>query len=414
MRIVHVYKDYYPPVRGGIEQTVQRMAHEQVAAGDQVTVLCSAHGARRTTDERVEGVRVVRVAEWGRALSAPFCPTMPLQLARLEADVYHLHFPNPTGEVSWFLARRRGALVVSYYSDIIRQAAVLPVYGRLIRGLLGRADVILATSYRHVDLSPFLSRYRAKCRVVPLGIELEPFLGIEAHRTHGAALRASYGTPIVLFIGRFRYYKGLEVLLDAMPSVRGRAVLVGDGPMDERLREQHRRLGLGDRVVFAGALEQPALLDHVAAADVGVLPSTHPSEVYGLAQVEMMASGLPVICTELHTGTSFVNLHGVTGLVVPPRDAVALAEALNRLLEDPELRRRLGAAARERARELFSARTMMLGVRAAYEEALEKRASAGAPPAPPAGPARDAAAAHEGSEAKTAGRAARGASGVAR
>ena len=311
-----------------------------MAAGDQVTVLCSAHGARRTTDERVEGVRVVRVAEWGRALSAPFCPTMPLQLRRLEADVYHLHFPNPTGEVSWFLARRRGALVVSYYSDIIRQAAVLPVYGRLIRGLLGRADVILATSYRHVDLSPFLSRYRAKCRVVPLGIELEPFLGIEAHRANGAALRARYGTPIVLFIGRFRYYKGLEVLLDAMPSVRGRAVLVGDGPMDERLREQHRRLGLGDRVVFAGAL--------------------------------------------------------------------------NRLLEDPELRRRLGAAARERARELFSARTMMLGVRAAYEEALEKRASAGAPPARAGGPARDAAAAHGGGRAETADRAARGASGVAR
>ena len=145
-----------------------------------------------------------------------------------------------------------------------------------------------------------------------------------------------------------------------------------------------------------------------------MLPSTHPSEVYGLAQVEMMASGLPVICTELHTGTSFVNLHGVTGLVVPPRDAVALAEALNRLLEDPELRRRLGAAARERARELFSARTMMLGVRAAYEEALEKRASAGAPPARAGGPARDAAAAHGGGRAETADRAARGASGVAR
>ena len=384
MKIVHVYKDYFPPVRGGIEQTVQRMAHEQVAAGDQVTVLCSAHGVRRTTDERIDGVRVVRVSEWARALSAPLCPTMFLHLARLEADIYHLHFPNPTGELSWFMARRRGALVVSYYSDIVRQAAVLPVYGPLIHALLRRANVILATSHRHVDLSPFLSRYRAKCRVVPLGIDLEPFLGIEAHRAGGASLRASLGPPIVLFVGRFRYYKGLDVLLDAAPRVRGRIVLVGDGPEGERLREQHQRLGLGDRVVFAGSLDQSALLDHMAAADVGVLPSTHPSEVYGLAQVEMMATGLPVVCTELHTGTSFVNLHEVTGLVVPPRDPVALAEALNRMLENHELRQRLASAARTRARDLFSARSMMRGVQAAYLEALGIRAPIGALSAPAA------------------------------
>jgi glycosyltransferase involved in cell wall biosynthesis len=378
MRIVHVYKDYFPPVRGGIEQTIERMARAQVAAGHAVTVLCSAHGGRRTVDEVVDGVRVVRVAEWGRALSAPFCPAMPWHLARLEADLYHLHFPNPTGEVSFLLARPHGALVVSYYSDVVRQAAALPLYGPVIDALLRRADLVLATSAPHVESSAFLRRHRDKCRVVTLGIDLAPFEGLEAHRAAGAALRARYGTPLVLFVGRLRYYKGLDVLLEAMTRVKGTLVIVGEGPEGHALRDQHRRLGLGAKVVFAGDVDESGLLDHLAAADVGVLPSTLPSEVFGLAMVEMMACGLPVVCTELGTGTSFVNQDGETGLVVPPDNPSALAAALDRLLADPTLRQRMGEAARRRVREHFSTAAMMLGIEAAYTEALaSRRARAG-------------------------------------
>ena len=140
MKIVHVYKDYFPPVRGGIEQTVARMARAQVAAGDEVTVLTSAHGVRRGSDERLDGVRVVRCAEWGRFASAPFCPGMPAALARLPADVVHLHYPNPTGELSWLLARPRAAMVVTYHSDVVRQAALMPLYGPFARAVLRRAN----------------------------------------------------------------------------------------------------------------------------------------------------------------------------------------------------------------------------------------------------------------------------------
>jgi len=373
VRVAHVYKDYFPPTRGGIEQTVERMARAQVAAGHAVSVVCSAAGGRRTVDEVVDGVRVVRVAEWARALSAPLCPAMPRWLSRIEADLWHLHFPNPTGEVSFLLARPRGALVISYYSDVVRQAAALPLYGPVIEALMRRADVVLATSQPHVEHSPFLRRHRDKCRVVPLGIDLEPFERLEAHRTAGAALRARYGTPLVLFVGRLRYYKGLDVLLEAMPRVPGRLVIVGEGPEGEALRARHRRLGLGRQVVFAGDVDGSGLLDHLAAADVGVLPSTRPSEVFGLAMVEMMACGLPVVCTELGTGTSFVNRDGETGRVVAPGDPAALATALAGLLENEPLRRRMGDAARRRAHEHFATPAMMRGIEAAYDAALGHR-----------------------------------------
>lgn len=385
MRIVHLYKDYHPPVRGGIEQTVERMARWHAGRGHDVTVLCSAHGRPRTTDDRVEGVRVVRVAEWARIASAPMCPTMPSWVPRLEADIWHLHFPNPTGEVSWLLRRPAGRMVITYHSDIVRQRAAMLIYAPIVRALLERADVIMPTSPRYVTRSPFLARQASRCLVVPLGVDLGPFEGMAAVADDAARLRAGWEGPVTLFVGRLRYYKGLHVLVEAMRHVPGTLVLVGRGPCERSLREQVAAAGLERRVHFAGDVDDRALLAHMAAADVGVLPSTHPSEALGIALIEMMACGLPVISTELGTGTTFVNLADVTGLVVPPSDPAALGRALRRLLADPDLKARLGAAGRQRAREVFSIEAMMRGVEIAYARALETpRGERAADPVAPA------------------------------
>src|SRR5262249_22635199 len=158
--------------------------------------------------------------------------------------------------------------------------------------------------------------------------------------------------PFLLFVGRLRHYKGLHVLLDAMPSIEARLVIVGDGPKRAELDEQVRRLGLGDRVHFAGSVGDSELLDHLAAAAVGLLPSSTPTGALGLAMVEQMAAGLPVISTELGTGTPYVNHDGVPGLIVPANDPPSLARAISKLLADSGLRARMGTAGRARVREL--------------------------------------------------------------
>lgn len=376
MKIVHVYKDYHPPVRGGIEQTIERMARAQASAGHDVTVLVSASGGHASREERLGGVRILRVAEWARALSAPLCPGMPAAMAKLTADVWHLHAPNPTGEVSWQLVRPRGALVVTYHADVVRQRWALPLYGPLVRAVLARADVLMPTSEAYIEHSAFLRPHRAKCRVVPLGIDLAPFVRLDRDSPRAAGLRARVGGPFVLFVGRLRAYKGLDVLLAAMASVPAPLVIVGDGPEEARLRVRHAALGLGDRVRFAGALSDDDLAAHLEAASLGVLPSIHPSEALGIAMIEFLASGLPIVCTELGTGTTFVNRDGETGLVVPPGDAPALGAALARLMSDEPLRRRMGEAGRARANALFSVEAMMRGVDAAYAEALAARKAA--------------------------------------
>jgi rhamnosyl/mannosyltransferase len=373
VKIVHVYKDYHPPVRGGIEQTLERIARAQAAAGHDVTVVVSASGQRRTYEERIAGVRVVRVAEWARALSSPIAPGFPAAIGRERADLWHLHFPNPLGEVSWLMKSPPGALLVTYYCDVVRQKLLLPVYTPFVHRLLDRADLVQVISPQAMERaeSP-VSLHRERCRLVPLGIDLESFQSIDRDAPAARALRAKYGDPFVLFVGRLRYYKGLDVMLAAMPRISARLVIVGDGPMEEPLRRQAAELVLGDKVVFAGPVSDEELRAHLGAAAIGVLPSTHPSEAFGLAMVEYLAAGVPAVCTELGTGTTFVNADGETGVVVPPGDPVALAAGVERLVADLELRSRCGAAGRERASRLFSTPAMMRGLDELYAETIAR------------------------------------------
>jgi glycosyltransferase involved in cell wall biosynthesis len=374
MRVVHVYKGY-PPEIGGIELTIERMARWLVRRGHEVTVIASAVKPR-TYEEHIDGVRVVRVAEYGRALSTPFCPGMARQLARVPADVHHLHFPNPTGELSWLATGTNTPMVMTYHGDVVRQEAWMNLYGPIVHRVLRRAAVIMPSSQASLDRSPLLVRHRDRCRVVPLGIDLEPFLAGADRAADIAALRAKYPGPLVVFVGRLVPYKGVSVLLEAMRSIPATLLVVGEGPCRGDLERQRAALGLGDRVVFTGQV--PEVVSYMAAADVGVLPSVMRNENWGLAMLEMMACGVPVVCTELGTGTSTVNRDGVSGLVVPPNQPEALAGAVRRLLEDDELRRRLGAGARERAVREFSVDTMMQRVFEFYEQAVQLRVSGAA------------------------------------
>ncbi len=374
MRIVHLYKDYFPPTVGGMEQHIGMVATAQVRAGADVTVLTSHPGVRRTVHEVVDGVKVIRCAEWARKWSTPVCPDMPFELARLRADLFHLHFPSPPGEVSCVAMRPKGAMVVTWHSDIVRQRAVLPVYGHVVHALLRRVDAIMPTHDRMIASSPFLRHYARKCHTVPLGIDLGAFEATEETAREGRRLRERVGSPIVLFVGRMMAYKGVDHLLHAMREVPARLVVVGDGPDLPRVQALSASLGLDDRVTFAGRVDPAHVVRWIAASDVGVLPSVQ--EAFGLSMVEMMAHGRPVVCTELGTGTTFINRDGETGLVVPPADPRALAAALNRLLADDALRARLGARANAWAHERFSVDAMLRGIGEVYDRALAARRGA--------------------------------------
>ncbi len=367
LRILHVYKDYFP-VLGGIENHVKLLAEHQAAQGHEVTVLVTSPGPR-TTVEVLNGVQVIKAARLATVASTPLSLSLPWQFSRQRPDLTHLHFPYPVGEMAHYLLGRGRRAVLTYHSDVVRQANLLRFYAPLMRRLLRRVQRIIVSSPNYLESSAVLREFRYKCRVVPFGIERTRFLAASAEQ--GLAIRARYGGgPLILFVGVLRYYKGLHYLLEAMPQIPARLLIVGDGPMRGALQAQASALRLGDKVIFAGRVADEELPAYYRAADVFVLPASERSEAFGLVQLEAMTSGLPVVSTELGTGTSFVNLHGESGLVVPPKDPAALAQAINALLGDEPLRRRLGEGAKARS-ALFTVERMLAGIAEVYTQALQ-------------------------------------------
>ncbi|GMW03658.1 MAG: glycosyl transferase [Candidatus Hydrogenedentota bacterium] len=304
-----------------------------------------------TREEMRNGTRVTEVGEWGRFQSAPASPLFPWHMRRTGADVMVVHCPNPTAEIGFLIARPRSKLVVRYQSDVVRQAAAFRMYGPIQMKMLRKADMILVHSQAYLDTSPVLGAVRDRCQVLPLGILPEEFQ--EPDPDLVASLPTRYGGPFVLFSGRHRYYKGLEYLVRAAKEIRASVVLAGNGPERAACEDLARTLGVP--VFFPGSLTHDELKAHLHACAVFVFPSVERSEAYGISMLEAHACGKPVVATKLGTGVEFVNLDGVTGINVPPRDPGALAAAVNQLLANDVLRETYGAAARDRVCAEFHA-----------------------------------------------------------
>jgi len=369
--VVHVYKDYWPPIVGGIERCIHWMAHgvRAIDPSWETTVLVNSRS--RETRERTDGdVRVVEVGEIRRVASAPLSPGFPAAMKRLRADLWHFHIPNPTGDVSWLLARPKGRVVATYHSDVVRQKWAMAAYGPLLRAFMRRCDRVMPTSPRLIDCSPYLSAVRERCTPVPLGLPLARFDRTVEAGSRAREVKRRYGhRPLVVFVGKLRYYKGIHHLLAAMPMIPGAdLVAIGSGPMEAELKAEAVRLGVAERVHFLGELPDDDVVAHLHAGDVFAFPSHLTSEAYGLAQIEAMASGLPVVCCDLPTGVPWVSVDGETGLVVPPANPEALARALADLLQNANRRLAMGEAAYRRARAEFGVERMAERVLGVYRE----------------------------------------------
>lgn len=353
MHILHIYKDYYP-VLGGIENHVKVLAEGLAARGHHVTVLVTSTTPQ---DEVVQvgNLCIIKAGRLAHVASTPISPRLFWHVRRLPTvDIMHLHFPYPPGDLVARAVPGHPPLVVTYHSDIVRQQALLRLYGPLLRRTLAGAARILVTSQPYIASSPWLRPHAARCAIVPLSVDIERFATPDSSAV--AALQAQYPGPRMLFVGRLRYYKGLHILLDAMHHMRTMAhlLLVGTGPEEQRLRAQAEAAGLSKQVHLLGEVSDADLPTCYHAAEVFVLPSHLRAEAFGIVQLEAQAAGLPIVCTELGTGTSTITQHGVTGIVVPPADAHALARALDVLLANPPLARSMGAAGRNRVAQEYS------------------------------------------------------------
>lgn len=317
--------------------------------------------------QRGFGVRVLACRPWGspprplppgvvvQELPGPVVAGMPVAagfypaLRRLAAqsDLLHFHLPFPLAEAAALALPRPARWIATLHAEVLDRPRWMSLAQQEItQRFLQRAEAILVSSARSAQCRA-LAALQERVYVLPFGFDLRPFLqaGVQPRPPR---------RPVIAFLGRLVPYKGVDVLLRAAANLAAHVHVLGDGRERPALERLTAQLGLSGRVRFFGHVSDAELPRRLQEADVLALPSRTAAEAFGVAQVEAMAAGLPVVNTALATGTDWVSLHGLTGLTVAPEDPAALAAALRRLLQDRPFRLACGQRARQRARELFS------------------------------------------------------------
>jgi len=363
LRILHLGK-YYPPYSGGMETHLRDLAVRQVREWSVSVIVANSRPGRDLSS--IDGVDVIRVPRLGIIASMPVCPTLPYAIRSRPAEIVHLHMPNPGGALAFLLSGHKGRLIITHHSDTLGRKMLRRLSQPFVSAAMKRASAIIVTSQRYLDSSEELAPYYAKCHVIPLGIETSYFAETDAQTV--AELQSLYGKRVVIAVGRLVPYKGFDVLVRSMKDVDGKLLLIGSGPQEDEVRALVDREGLHSRVVMLGNVDD--LRPYYQAAAIFVLPSRTRAEAFGLVQLEAMASGLPVINTNIDSGVPELSVHGETGLTVPPDDAPALGNAIRLLLADEPLRRRFASAARLRVELAFTADQMVARVLALYQQVL--------------------------------------------
>ncbi len=358
MLVLEVNKFYFPTL-GGVETVVQQLAEGLSKTDGLKTLVLCCQKKGKGQEEIINGVKVIKASSYGVFRSMPVSLSF-FKLFRKysnSVDVIDLHHPFPLSFLAYYIVRPKARVLVHYHSDIIRQNLLGWILSPVTNFVLKRAEKIVVSNPNLIENSKLLKRYRNKCEVVNFGVDVQEIEGDVDEQTTKNII-GKYG-KFVLFVGRLGYYKGVQYLLRAIVGTNLNLVIIGEGAEKNRLVALAKELKIENQVVFLVHVSRLEKINFYKAAQVVVLPSIYKSETFGIVLLEAMACGTPVVSTELGTGTSYVNQHGVTGLVVPPTDSDMLREALYKLTGNESERTMFGKAARLRVGSDFALSQML-------------------------------------------------------
>ena len=288
---------------GGIERHMQLLCEGLTALSVDVTYLVAGDSLSSKTSKICTphgNYDLVEAATFGTYFSTAVSPMQVINALRMHRknpfDVVHLHLPNPLAHIASWMLPKSVKRVITWHSDIIKQKRLLSIYLPFLRRFVSSSDAVIAATPAHFTSSTQIpADYPANNRhVIPYGRD---FSDLELTRSTAdlcALLKAKAKSSttqghIIFALGRHVYYKGFNVLIEAMQHIDAQLILGGDGPLKVELQQQVERLDISHKVFFTGSIPETDLAAYFNACDVFCLPSVEQSEAFGLVQLEAMA-----------------------------------------------------------------------------------------------------------------------------
>ncbi len=332
-KITHIFKTYFPETNGGLEEAIRQIGKHAIKEGYQVEVVAVGKKSYDVTTE--DGITAKFYKSSFDLYSNPVSFSFISQFRGIcdTTDILHFHFTWPTAEVLNLLFRCGKPIVVTFHCDIHKNRFLKALYLPIVKQFLKQANIICVTSRNLFGSTPYLDKFKYKTQEICLWFDEKRFLGLPKPAI-GIRKFIKPLKPYALFVGVLRWYKGLDVLLDASKTFNGDIVIVGKGPLYSHLRKRIKQEHLLN-VHLMGFQPDNHLKFLIQACKFITLPSTTASEAFGQILLEGLFFSKPLISTALGTGTSLVNRHNHTGIVVKAGSRRALCDAMNSMLADP-------------------------------------------------------------------------------
>lgn len=370
MKALIVAPYFYPHV-GGVESYALNIARNLHAQGWEVVIVTTADSSAPTKISTYKGLKIYYLRPSFKLSNTPIGFGWKRQLKKIVAfekpDVINGHTPVPY--LADVVERIRGNIpfVLTYHNDIGKESLIyrlIVAIGQkfLIQKTLRGADHIIATSEFYVERSAYLKSYINKVSIVPPGADLVRFnrsVVIDQLATELTQKRT------ILFVGslnKTQAHKGVDILIEAFaklpePLTDTQLVIVGEGDAKDSYEQIVLNLGIESRVVFTGYIGDGLLAEYYKQATVLVMASTDNNEGFGMVFIEANAVGTPVIGSRVG-GIPYAIKDQETGLLVEPGNVTSLKQALETILSDPALAKRLGENGANRAEREFDWKVM--------------------------------------------------------
>ncbi|MFA5358326.1 MAG: glycosyltransferase family 4 protein [Patescibacteria group bacterium] len=353
----------FPPYKGGIGNVAFHYSLELSKIGHEIVVFIPHY---KKSEHQFLNFKLKSFVPWLSYGNAAFLPQLFWSLR--DFDIIHLHYPFFGSALPIYFLKKKypeKKLVLTYHMDVVGGGLLGKYFSwhtkKLMPKIIRIADKVIVTSLdyaKNSNIAEEIKKDQKKFVEIPLGANLSIFHKQKKDDALVKKYQLKTGEKIILFVAALdaaHYFKGLNYLLEAMSKIKtpAKLVIVGRGSMHDCYIAQVKRLGLADRVLFAGYVSDFDLARYYNFANVFVLPSVDKSEAFGLVYVEAMACATPVIASNL-AGVRTVVDDGLTGFLVEPRNVSDLADKIDRILSNDSLAQKMGEAGAEKVKEKYT------------------------------------------------------------